>query len=84
MVKSLASELARDGIYVNCVAPGWVDTDMSADALAAPGPVTTYERRSPWDALDVRKRLLRQCFSCVLSTPDSLPEKYLTSMVARY
>ncbi len=36
MVKSLASELARDGIYVNCVAPGWVDTDMSADALAAP------------------------------------------------
>ena len=37
MTKSLASELARDGIYVNCVAPGWVDTDMSAEALAAPG-----------------------------------------------
>jgi 3-oxoacyl-[acyl-carrier protein] reductase len=36
MTKSLASELARDRIYVNCVAPGWVDTDMSAAALADP------------------------------------------------
>jgi 3-oxoacyl-[acyl-carrier protein] reductase len=36
ITKSLASELAADGIYVNCVAPGWVDTDMSAGALADP------------------------------------------------
>ncbi len=34
MTKSLSSELIRLGIYVNCVAPGWVDTDMSAGALA--------------------------------------------------
>ena len=37
MTKSLSSELIRQGIYVNCVAPGWVDTDMSAPALANPG-----------------------------------------------
>ena len=36
MTKSLSSELIRQGIYVNCVAPGWVDTDMSAGALADP------------------------------------------------
>ena len=36
MVKSLANELARDHIYVNCVAPGWVNTDMSKPAMEDP------------------------------------------------
>jgi len=36
MVKGLSTELAPAGIYVNCVAPGWVDTDMSIDALNDP------------------------------------------------
>ena len=34
LTKSLSSELASQGIYVNCVAPGWVATEMSAPALA--------------------------------------------------
>jgi 3-oxoacyl-[acyl-carrier protein] reductase len=33
MTKGLSTELAPDGIYVNCVAPGWVETDMTASAL---------------------------------------------------
>ncbi len=34
LTKGLSSELARHGILVNCVAPGWVATDMSNPVLA--------------------------------------------------
>jgi 3-oxoacyl-[acyl-carrier protein] reductase len=33
-VKGLSAELARHNILVNCVAPGWVDTDMARPILA--------------------------------------------------
>jgi len=36
LTKSLSSELAPKGIRVNCIAPGWVTTDMSEAALQDP------------------------------------------------
>jgi 3-oxoacyl-[acyl-carrier protein] reductase len=36
LTKSLSSELAPKGILVNCVAPGWVATEMSAAAVGDP------------------------------------------------
>lgn len=47
MTKSLSAELASAGIYVNCVAPGWVDTDMSAAALADPKTGATIRSTIP-------------------------------------
>jgi len=36
LTKSLAPELIEYNIRVNCVAPGWVDTDMSHESLIGP------------------------------------------------
>ncbi|MGB6264341.1 MAG: glucose 1-dehydrogenase [Candidatus Acidiferrales bacterium] len=36
-VKGLSTELAPHNILVNCVAPGWVDTDLSASVLRTKG-----------------------------------------------
>jgi 3-oxoacyl-[acyl-carrier protein] reductase len=47
MTKTLSSELAPGGIYVNSVAPGWVDTDMSKSALDDPGVGERIRRTIP-------------------------------------
>ena len=47
MVKGLSTELAPAGIYVNCVAPGWVDTDMSKEALEDPRSGEEIRRTIP-------------------------------------
>jgi 3-oxoacyl-[acyl-carrier protein] reductase len=47
MTKGLSTELAPAGIYVNCVAPGWVNTDMSAGTLADPKAGEQIRRTIP-------------------------------------
>ncbi len=57
MVKGLSTELAADGIYVNCVAPGWVDTDMAAPAL---------------NDLEMRRRVLEKIPLGRVATPEEI------------
>lgn len=45
--KSLSSELARSGINVNAVAPGWVMTDMTADVFSDESAVETISKTIP-------------------------------------
>lgn len=47
MVKGLSTELAPNHIYVNCVAPGWVDTDMSRSTLDDPVAAKTVLDKIP-------------------------------------
>lgn len=47
MTKGLSTELASSRIYVNAVAPGWVNTEMSAEALADPKTGEEIRRTIP-------------------------------------
>ncbi len=47
LVKGLSTELAPHGILVNCVAPGWVDTDMARPVLKRAAGRRWVERQIP-------------------------------------
>jgi 3-oxoacyl-[acyl-carrier protein] reductase len=47
MVKGLAVELAPERIHVNCVAPGWVGTDMTAPVVSQAGMEETISGQIP-------------------------------------
>lgn len=65
MTKGLATELAPHGIQVNCVAPGWVRTDMSAPAFDDPAScervLAAIPLRRPADPMEIAGPILFLC-----------------------
>ena len=46
-MKSLSTELGPFGINVNCVAPGWVETEMTTDVLNDPARLESIRKEIP-------------------------------------
>lgn len=76
--KSLAVELAPDGITVNAIAPGWVETEMTAEVFADAARRAEIERTIPlgrvaaaddiaWPALFLCSEWARHITGAVLS-----------------
>ncbi len=67
---SLARDLGSHGVTVNCVSPGWVDTDMTADDLIG----------------DQRNEIVRQLPLGRIGTPEEIagPVLFLVSDLASY
>ena len=57
LTRSLAREVGQAGIYVNCVAPGFFDSEMSSSLLNE--QLTTIKRRTPSQSLSQEENVFK-------------------------
>jgi NAD(P)-dependent dehydrogenase (short-subunit alcohol dehydrogenase family) len=75
LTRQLAQDLARHGITVNCVCPGWTDTDLvSFEQMARRRGVDEAQARSEAEAESAQRRILDPGelgpMSVLLASPD--------------
>ncbi len=61
MTRALAIELARTGVTINAVCPGWVDTQLAGDAVARIAEKTkrsVADARATLEAMSPQKRMI--------------------------
>jgi 3-oxoacyl-[acyl-carrier protein] reductase len=69
--QSLAKALAPNGVYVFCLAPGWVETDMAADYLSGPrGPEILAQH--PLGRVATPDEIARTAVFCALDAPAAM------------
>lgn len=69
--QSLAKALAPKAVYVYCVAPGWVETDMAAEHLAgAAGPDILAQH--PLGRVATAEEIARTAVFCALDAPAAM------------
>lgn len=66
--QSLAKALAPEAIYVYCLAPGWVETDMAAGHLAGPAAAEILAQH-PLGRVATADEIARAAVFCALDAP---------------
>jgi 3-oxoacyl-[acyl-carrier protein] reductase len=71
MSQSLAKALAPQGVYVYCLAPGFVDTEMAAPALAGPGGAEILAQH-PLGRISLPEEVANAAVFCSLDAPPAM------------
>lgn len=69
--QSLAKALAPHGVYVFCLAPGWVDTEMAADHLSGPR-AAEIATQHPLGRVATADEIARTTVFCALDAPATM------------
>lgn len=81
--QSLAKALAPNGVYVFCIAPGWVDTDMAAEFLGGlAGP--EIRAQHPLGRVNTADEVARAAVFCALDAPAAMTGAILDVNGASY
>jgi NAD(P)-dependent dehydrogenase (short-subunit alcohol dehydrogenase family) len=81
--QSLAKALAPQAVFVFCLAPGWVDTDMATEHLAGPQGAEILAQH-PLGRIATADEIARTALFCALDAPAAMTGAVLDINGASY